>query len=62
MWSRIEPKWQHLVLGETSSSIAFTKLKKQFEALNFSRHIVLRKALYGAIHNPTQPIKFTFDP
>src|SRR5258705_10009276 len=31
MWSRIEPEWQHLVLGETHGSIIFAKLKKQFE-------------------------------
>jgi len=57
MWSRIEPQWQHLVLGETSGSITFAKLKKQFEASNFSRRIALRKAFYGAIHDMSQPIK-----
>jgi hypothetical protein len=57
MWSCIEPKWQCLVLGETSSSIAFAKLKKQFEASNFSHRITLRKAFYGAVHDPSQPIK-----
>jgi len=44
MWSCIEHKWQHLVLGETSGSIAFVKLKKQFKASNFSCHIALQKA------------------
>ena len=41
MWSHIEPEWQHLVLGETSGSVAFVKLKKQFKASNFSSHVAL---------------------
>ena len=41
MWSCIEPEWQHLVLAETSGSVAFVKLKKQFEASNFSHHVTL---------------------
>ena len=41
MWSCIEPEWQHLVLGETSGSVAFVKLKRQFEASNFSCHAAL---------------------
>jgi hypothetical protein len=57
MWSRIEPKWQHLVLGETSGSVTFAKLKKQFKASNFSRRVALRKAFYGAIHDTSQPIE-----
>jgi len=57
MWSHIEPEWQHLVLGETSGSVAFAKLKKQFEASNFSRCIALRKAFYGAVHDTSQPIE-----
>jgi gag-polypeptide of LTR copia-type len=57
MWSRIEPEWQHLVLGETHGSIAFVKLKKQFKASNFSRRVALRKAFYGVTHNTSQPIE-----
>ena len=57
MWSRIEPKWQHLVLGETSGSIAFAKLKRQFEVSNFSRHVALRKAFYSAVHDMSQLIE-----
>jgi gag-polypeptide of LTR copia-type len=57
MWSRIEPEWQHLVLGETGGSIAFAKLKRQFEVSNFSHRVALRKAFYGAIHDMSQPIE-----
>jgi hypothetical protein len=57
MWSRIEPEWQHLVLGETSGCVAFTKLKKQFEASNFSHCITLHTAFYRAVHDTSQPVE-----
>ena len=56
-WSCIEPKWQHLVLGETSSSIAFVKLKMQFEALNFSHSVALQKVFYDTVYNMSQLIE-----
>jgi hypothetical protein len=30
MWSRIEPEWQHLLLGCTLGSVAFATLKAKF--------------------------------
>ncbi|KZP19321.1 hypothetical protein FIBSPDRAFT_694216, partial [Athelia psychrophila] len=36
---------------------AYTKLKTKFEASNFSRRVALRKAFYGAEHDPSLPVE-----
>jgi uncharacterized cupin superfamily protein len=56
MWSCTEPEWQYLYDDEPFGSVVFGKLKAKFEASNFSRRVALRKAFYGAKHDPTVPI------
>ncbi|KIM71726.1 hypothetical protein PILCRDRAFT_16787 [Piloderma croceum F 1598] len=43
--------------GETHGSTTFAKLKKQFEASNFSYCVALHKAFYGAVHDLSKLIK-----
>lgn len=57
MWSCIEPQWQYLVEDEPTGTGAYTKLKTKFEASNFSRRVALRKAFYGAEHDPSLPVE-----
>src|ERR1700685_1010455 len=56
MWSRIEPELRHLVLDKSLGSVAFRKLKDQFKRPSLSRRIALRKAFFGAIHDPSKTV------
>lgn len=54
----MEPQWRYLAEGSsTLGSEILAKMKTKFEASNFSRRVTLRKAFYGAEHDPSQPIE-----
>lgn len=56
IWALVSKDLQHLVEGENSGSTAFAALKKKFESSTMARRVELRKALYGAVHDPSKPM------